>query len=199
MELDARPPGLKALNLYRSILAGLKTRFPGLKVRGWHSLSSSLIQYGKISAGQFVAPKYVETRDPELTSWAGPGEPGATNTGPIPILHSHCPCSDARCRGETVPHRGNSYRICGCYEIKKVTFTAAVTIGCRSCKLRPRVTLGRGAGQESPCKLPPVRRTRRQRNFIPRSPAGESLLHLRSFEPEDFLCQLPCAVFCLRS
>jgi hypothetical protein len=35
----------KALNfIYRNVLAGLKTRFPGLKVRGWHSLTCSLIQ-----------------------------------------------------------------------------------------------------------------------------------------------------------
>jgi len=198
MELDARPPGLKALNLYRSILAGLKTRFPGLKVRGWHSLSSSLIQYGKISAGQFVAPKYVETRDPGLTSWAGSGEPGQPIRGQYPSSVLIALALTVRCRGETVPHRGTSYRICGCYEIKKVTFTAAVSIGCRSCKLRLRVTLGRGQGKNPLVKYPRFVVQEGNETLSP-APAGESLLYLRSFEPEDFLCQLPCAVFCLRS
>jgi hypothetical protein len=33
---EKQAPGLKPVVYYRIVLAGLKTRFPGLKVRGWH-------------------------------------------------------------------------------------------------------------------------------------------------------------------
>ncbi len=41
---DPRPPGLKPRICKSSVSAGLKTRFPGLKVRGWHPFNRVLFR-----------------------------------------------------------------------------------------------------------------------------------------------------------
>jgi hypothetical protein len=61
--LDPPPPGLKALKcMYRSVLAGLKTRAPGLKVRGYTTARRIDIEKGQgLKAQVVVGPQHADT------------------------------------------------------------------------------------------------------------------------------------------
>ena len=51
-------------------MLGAQTRFPGLKVRGWHSLSCSFIQYGKMSSADHSQPQTCRNSRPRTAAWA---------------------------------------------------------------------------------------------------------------------------------
>ncbi len=87
MELDAPPPGLKPRIYIPERSRGFENPLPRTKVRGWHSLSCSLIQ---IQQNVFRRPisssRNVETRDPGLASWAKFSRPSGTEFGALQQL-----------------------------------------------------------------------------------------------------------------
>src|SRR5580700_2888235 len=100
LELDAPPPGLKPQLIYPSVHAGLKTRSPGLKVRGWHSLirAGTAFPGWQCSSGALITAKYLPPSNSQLrlqNLW----RPGLTRCRKTHVL----------CQGTTLSRAVKSY------------------------------------------------------------------------------------------